>query len=148
MATYKSPFTDLRQQLRKQQEFLRDVLKDVTDLTQENLAKNTPGKTLPDEWVKSVEVSGRKGSGEVKNTRLEADRETWEKIFGYLNFGTRAHGPVNAQVLHWVDKTTGEDIFAAWVAGINAFQFMEKTDDKIEEFSRTLQKRWEDLLSG
>jgi len=148
MATYKSPFTKLRQQLHKHQEFLREVLDDVTDLTQENLTQNTPGKKLPDEWQKTVEVSGRHGEGRVFNTRVEADPDTWEEIMGYLNFGTRAHGPVTAQALHWIDKETGEDVFAKWVKGIKAAHFMETTQDKIEQFFGTLQRRWEDFSNG
>jgi len=36
----------------------------------------------------------------------------------YLEYGTKAHGPVTAKALHWVDN--GQDIFARWVRGIDA----------------------------
>ncbi len=113
MATYQSPFTRLRQHLRKQSDFLRDVLQDVTTLTQADLKQNTPGNRLPDEWETSVEVAGRQGKGRVGNARVERDPETWEPVLGYLNFGTHTHyvAPVHAHALHWTNAL-GEECFS------------------------------------
>jgi hypothetical protein len=148
MTTYRSPFTQLRQQLRKQREFLQGVLTDATQIAKANLRENTPGKKLPDEWVSTVQVSGRQGQGRVYNTRVERDPNTWEPIMGYLNFGTRTHWiePVNAQALHW--EEFGQHYFSKGhiVSGILGSFFMEGTQKQIETFEKTLQKRWEAFL--
>ena len=39
----------------------------------------------------------------------------------YLEFGTIGHGPTTAKRLSWVDRTSGQRIFAKWVRGIPAF---------------------------
>lgn len=43
----------------------------------------------------------------------------------WFNYGTKDHGPVVADRLHWIDKTTGEPIYARWVRGVPRTMAME-----------------------
>lgn len=44
----------------------------------------------------------------------------------WFNNGTRDHGPKYAKFLHWIDKKTGQHIYAKFVRGIPATHAMEK----------------------
>lgn len=152
---YQSPFTDLRRQLHRQQEFLQNVLDDTVKMCiwgRKGLRWTTPGHYLPEQWISEVHVSGRRGTAHVWNVRVISDPDTWEPIMGYLNFGTRKHpiAPVNKQALHWIDEETGEDRFSMGhdVKGIKAAHFMEKAQKQVEQFTKTLQRRWENFLNA
>lgn len=74
-----------------------------------------------------------------KNWRWYTDGKKWileneegEKVL-YLEFGTGIYGkrrkpitPKKAKALHWVDRETGEDIFAKWVRGIEPRMFIRR----------------------
>lgn len=44
----------------------------------------------------------------------------------WFNNGTRDHGPKYAKFLHWVDKKTGQHIYAKWVRGVPKTHAMQK----------------------
>ena len=43
----------------------------------------------------------------------------------WFNYGTKDHGSLGTWALHWVDKVTGEDIYAMWVRGLPRTLAME-----------------------
>ena len=75
--------------------FITAILRELGERVVNDLRQNTPGERLPSEWTYAVTTT----TLTIFNTRLEADREQWEIIFGFLNHGTRAHfvAPVRAQ---------------------------------------------------
>jgi len=49
-------------------------------------------------------------------------------ILIYLEFGTKAHGPVTAKYLHfWID---GEEIFTKWVQGIKPHEIVKRAVER------------------
>ena len=134
---------ELHRRLSDPSPFLRTVLTDVCNKCVAVLKANMYGRKLPNEWTSEIKVSKADGKATVFHTRLEGDRTTWEPIFGFHNHGTRAHGPVTALVMHWIDRDTGEDIFAKWVKGITAKHFAEKAERIISDYEQTLQGKWE-----
>jgi hypothetical protein len=49
------------------------------------------------------------------------------KLMGWLHYGTKAHGPVKAKMLHWVKD--GNHIYAKWVRGIKPTYFFSVTPE-------------------
>lgn len=45
----------------------------------------------------------------------------------YLEHGTRGHGPVRAKVLRFKPKGSSTFVFAKWVRGVRAYQFVRQT---------------------
>jgi hypothetical protein len=121
--------------------FLKAALTDVCEQCMAVLKPNMYG-TLGKDWTYKIEVNADTGEATVYHTRLEGDRERWEKIFTYHNQGTVAHGPKTAKVMHWIDKDTGEDVWAHWVKGISALHFAEKCERVISDFENRLESKW------
>lgn len=49
----------------------------------------------------------------------------------FLEFGTRAHGPVTAKALRFKPKGSNKFIFVTWVRGVRPYRFMQHTLDHI-----------------
>jgi hypothetical protein len=135
----------IQKRLEHPKPFLEYVLKKVCEECLEVLKPNMYGK-LGEEWTHEIHVDADKGEAMVYHKRLEADRATWEPIFGWHNRGTPDHpvAPKIKKALHWIDKETGEDRFSMGhdVKGIKPKYFAEKTDKVAEQFEKTLNRRW------
>jgi hypothetical protein len=90
---------------------------------------------------------------EIKQSPIDKDTEmvfitennNARKIGGYLNFGTIAHGPVRAKVLHWVSG--GKDIFAKWVKGIKSYSWWGITPQVITKIDQYISSKIREALS-
>lgn len=60
-------------------------------------------------------------SGHVYNSATSKDGAPYPL---FLDKGTKAHGPVRAKFLSWIDYDTGKRIFAKWVRGITPRPFI------------------------
>lgn len=76
--------------------------------------------------------------------RLNADQiyisvGTTDQIFKYVDEGTKAHiiKPVRAKMLHWVDPTSGEDVFAKEV---------HHPGSKAQNISKDIREVWLGLM--
>ena len=98
---YRSKLDEYRAWLRARMEMYLDEIKNEIPVV--------TGKTR--DSLRLREVSGGKNHGTIQ---LVTD----SKVIFYLEYGTRAHGPVRAKALHWQDG--GKDIFAKWVRGIQS----------------------------
>lgn len=134
---------DLTARLNNPKPFIQRVLEDVCLRCVRTLRENTYGENMPLGWTFDFDIAGEQGTATVYHTLLESDRATWEVVFHVMNHGSRAHGPVRAKALHWIDKETGEDVFAKWVKGVKPLYFAEKCDLVIANFERTLQGKWQ-----
>lgn len=96
------------------------ALRDATSAAQQHamstkLWKDGDGVSNPKHLRQNIKakVSGKKGS-------VKADRP----YASFLEFGTKAHGPVTANMLHW--HSFGVHHFAKWVRGISPRPFMKE----------------------
>lgn len=72
---------------------------------------------------------------------IEGKTARTKAVISYLHYGTKAHGPVTAKVLTWIDYDTGQRIFAKWVKGIRASYYFEPTNadmQNIDNFIKTI----------
>lgn len=62
-----------------------------------------------------------KNQGDVVNTWGSDEKP----LALWFNYGTKDHGSLGDYPLHWVDKVTGEDIYAMYVRGVPRTEAME-----------------------
>jgi len=87
------------------------------------------GKTRDSVYLR--EISGGKNHGTFQ---LMTDSE----VIFYLEYGTKAHGPVRAKALHWTEG--GQEIYAKWVRGIEAHGMIARATARL---NADLQAAWE-----
>lgn len=84
-------------------------------------------------------------SHKLSSYRVDSDRKTYVKGYfgsdahyaGYLEDGTRAHGPVHAKYLVWRGNK-GELIFAKWVRGIKPYRVWGRAIDNTDSDVRAI----------
>lgn len=77
---------------------------------------------VPDGFIEGIKfVQTGDNQGEVINTWGTEDKP----LALWFNYGTRDHGSLGDYPLHWVDKVTGEDIYAWYVRGVPRTEAME-----------------------
>ena len=77
---------------------------------------------LPDGFIAGINYEM------ISSTRIKVIN-TWgsreKPLAKWFNYGTRDHGPVFKEALHWKDPLTGKDVFAKFVHGIERTLAME-----------------------
>ncbi len=68
------------------------------------------------EWISFFWIKGRVAAGTPQAR--------------FMEFGTRAHGPVFARVMHFIAKD-GTEVFTKWVRGVEAMHWMRNATDKV-----------------
>lgn len=101
----------LRKMDKGMQKTLRDEIRDTAYGIERDYRSNMKSHMKTGELDQSIRTASIQN---WKGAQVGSDK----KQSTYLEFGTRAHGPVRAKLLHWVED--GKDIFAKWVRGITA----------------------------
>jgi hypothetical protein len=97
-------------------EIKKNFLNDVKDIAIDNLKDFSSGKN----W----KTIGKNIQYKVTDNEIIIYPSTNKSdLFGWLHYGTKAHGAVTAKALHW--KEGGKHIFVKWVRGIKATNFFE-----------------------
>src|SRR6185312_6377935 len=81
------------------------------------------GMNMPQGFIDGVKFV-RTGRFTVKIINTWGTKDT--PLALWFNYGTRDHGPKFADRLHWIDKTTGQHIYAKWVRGVPKTLAMER----------------------
>lgn len=113
----------------------------VGNLTAEALRK--AGEISRKRYSDNIRAAGRVDSGEMADSVEVRDvpgRDPLSPAVAigtpvpyakYQEYGTRAHGPVNAKVLRFRPKGAKGFVFAKWVRGVTPAKFAQKTLDEI-----------------
>ena len=101
-------------------EHMEEIAKDHIIPEIKNMAS---AMNIPQGFSDGLEIiKSSKNSIKIINTWGSAEKP----LAKWFNYGTKDHGPVTANSLHWKDKKTGKDIFAKFVHGIPKTLAMEK----------------------
>lgn len=125
MAKAKVKFTIREAGLRNiSQQAARPAALRAAQVTRERARNNlsSAGRFHTGELDRSMEV--RDITSNALHARFAVGSPT--KQAGFNEFGTRAHGPVNAKFLRFKPKGSSVFVFAKWVRGVKPVRFMNR----------------------
>jgi hypothetical protein len=126
-------------------QILHEVMTEVVSEARSNLQNN--GNIVTGDLHASIEILEEK---EVGGTIMgEVGTEVFYAI--YIEFGRGMVFPVTAQVLHWINPETGEDVFARFSREFEGAPFLEpavivKTKDFADRIHEALTRRLNELV--
>lgn len=116
---------------------LHDTAVNIVDEARSNLQNNTSINT--GSLLASIDIIEETDKSVVVGSELE--------YAGWIEYGRGPVDPINAKMLHWIDKTTGKDVFARHANATEPRPFLEPAViSKTKDFPGIIATRQQEVI--